>query len=241
MARARLIKPGFFANEALAEFGPWVRLLFAGLWTLADREGRIEDRPRRIKGALFPYDDVDVEEGLASLAAGGFIVRYSADGERYIEVSAFRKHQSPHVREPASMIPAPCSPDARPAFSGTGPAVTGNRYTETVTGDLVLPEPADAVPPEPTPLATAKRITDDFRAEMRLAFPDLDEAAEFDKATNHIAYRKAIDKRRYYRNWLTNAQRYLDERRNGNGRRNQHGPGNALDEYAIVASTPLRR
>ena len=48
MARARNIKPGFFANENLAECDPLARLLFAGLWCLADREGRLEDRPKRI-------------------------------------------------------------------------------------------------------------------------------------------------------------------------------------------------
>src|SRR5262245_4448792 len=61
MARARLLKPGFFTNEDLVELPPAARLLFAGLWTLADREGRLEDRPKRIKLAVLPYDDVDVD------------------------------------------------------------------------------------------------------------------------------------------------------------------------------------
>ena len=54
MARARILKPGFFANELLAEIHPYGRLLFAGLWTLADREGRLEDRPKRIVRCDFP-------------------------------------------------------------------------------------------------------------------------------------------------------------------------------------------
>ena len=44
MARARLLKPGFFTNEDLCELPAFGRLLFAGLWTIADREGRLEDR-----------------------------------------------------------------------------------------------------------------------------------------------------------------------------------------------------
>ena len=39
MSRSRNIKPGFFKNEHLAECQPLARLLFIGLWTLADREG----------------------------------------------------------------------------------------------------------------------------------------------------------------------------------------------------------
>jgi hypothetical protein len=34
-----------------------VRLLFTGLWCLADREGRLEDRPAEIKAEIFSYDD----------------------------------------------------------------------------------------------------------------------------------------------------------------------------------------
>ena len=52
MARARNIKPGFFKNEDLAECSPWARLCFAGLWTLADREGRLEDRANVIQDEL---------------------------------------------------------------------------------------------------------------------------------------------------------------------------------------------
>jgi len=39
MARSRNIKPGFFKNDHLVELPFEYRLLFAGLWTLADREG----------------------------------------------------------------------------------------------------------------------------------------------------------------------------------------------------------
>lgn len=106
MARARNIKPSFFTNEALAEQPFEYRLLFIGLWTLADRDGRMEDRPKRIRMALFPADNVDVNKGLDSLARAGFITRYEVDGERYIEIDNFVKHQNPHHKEPQSTIPA---------------------------------------------------------------------------------------------------------------------------------------
>ena len=54
MARARNIKPAFFKNETLVELPVETRLLFIGLWTLADREGRLEDRPKRIKMEIYP-------------------------------------------------------------------------------------------------------------------------------------------------------------------------------------------
>ena len=106
MARARNIKPGFFMNEVLGEQDPATRLLFIGLWTLADREGRLEDRPRRIKSALFPYDSFDIDPMLDRLRVDGFIVQYEVDGDRYIQLVNFVKHQDPHYKEKASEIPA---------------------------------------------------------------------------------------------------------------------------------------
>lgn len=107
MARSRNIKPGFFANDALAECEPLARLLFAGLWTICDREGRAEDRPKRIRAELLPYDDCDVDALLTQLATHGFLVRYAAAGGKYLQVVNFTKHQDPHYKEKASEIPAP--------------------------------------------------------------------------------------------------------------------------------------
>lgn len=107
MARARNIKPGFFANDVLAECDPLARILFAGLWTVADRAGRLEDRPKKIKAGLLPYDDCDVESLLEQLAERGFIARYVVGGNGYIQIETWDKHQNPHVKEAPSDIPAP--------------------------------------------------------------------------------------------------------------------------------------
>jgi uncharacterized phage protein (TIGR02220 family) len=105
--RARNIKPGFFKNEDLLECDPLERILFIGLWCLADREGRLEDRPKRIKIEILPCDNCDMDFMLNRLASFGFILRYSLGGAKYIQVLNFHKHQHPHHREPASSIPAP--------------------------------------------------------------------------------------------------------------------------------------
>ncbi len=106
MSRARNIKPSFFDNEALAEIPPIGRLLFIALWCEADREGRLEDRPARLKIRCLPFDDCNVDELLSQLHERGFIVRYNIDGARYIQISQFSKHQNPHAREVSSTIPA---------------------------------------------------------------------------------------------------------------------------------------
>lgn len=106
MARARNIKPGFFKNYDLADLGPYAQLLFAGLWCLADKEGRLEDKPRFIKAEIFPYYDCDVNGELTQLARLGFIHRYQADGMDLIEIANFVEHQSPHHTEKASKLPS---------------------------------------------------------------------------------------------------------------------------------------
>lgn len=138
MARARNIKPSFFANDDLADIHPLGRLLFIGLWTLADREGRMEDRPRRIKAEVLPYDDCDVDGLLDDLQQHGFILRYEVGGNRFIQVVNFAKHQNPHVKESASTIPA-----------------HGEHQTSTVQeqcNEQPKPEQAGLIPDSPFPI-----------------------------------------------------------------------------------------
>jgi hypothetical protein len=110
--RSRNIKPGFFKNEELVKLPEAVRLLFIGLWCLADRKGRLEDRPARIKMEIYPCDQHDVSTMLDQLQHHAFIMRYEVNGNRYIQIVNFEKHQYPHIREQASTIPAPCKPGA---------------------------------------------------------------------------------------------------------------------------------
>lgn len=158
MARARLIKPTFFTNETLSDLPPHARLLFIGLWTLADREGLLEDRPKRIKAEVFPYETINVPQLLSRLETAGFIVRYQSEGVAVIAIPSFLRHQKPHQREAPSELP---KADLRRALGepshslgaeeirlGTtkamsSPAVTGNRLLDpvVVTG---TPEPVDS-------------------------------------------------------------------------------------------------
>lgn len=105
--RARNLKPGFFKNEILGALQPTTRLLFAGLWCCADRNGRMDDRPTRIKVEVLPYDDCNVDVLLNDLMQTGFINRYSVNGNKYIEIINFTKHQTPHIKESDGQIPGP--------------------------------------------------------------------------------------------------------------------------------------
>lgn len=105
MARSRNIKPSFFMNEDIIELPYEARLLFIGLWILADREGRLENRPKKIKMSLFPADDINVAEQLENISKYGFIEFYNVDGTDVIQIVNFVKHQNPHGLEKDSELP----------------------------------------------------------------------------------------------------------------------------------------
>ncbi len=113
MSRIRYLKPEFFEDEDLAEHDFWVRLLFAGLWNIADKEGRLPDRAKWIKAKIFPYDNIDIEKGLNKLSNGKthgkfpFLQRYEIENERYIQIINWHRHQKPHHTEKESSISPP--------------------------------------------------------------------------------------------------------------------------------------
>lgn len=183
MARARNLKPSFFTNDLLAEIHPLGRLLFQGLWCIADREGRLEDRPKRIKAELLPYDDCDADALLNDLAKYGFIQRYEVDGLRFIQVVNFVKHQNPHVKEAASTIPAPDEHRASPVQAEEEPEQAG------LIPDSLNPitdsgfQSRDDAPAKPSPASRGTRLADDWEPDdEQIAFcrqerPDLDPRA----------------------------------------------------------------
>jgi hypothetical protein len=140
MARARNIKPGFFKNEILGVADPLLSLLFEGLWILADRAGKLEDRPLRIKGEVFPYrEGIDMESMLDWLQSNGFIRRYVVAGKRYILVLEFVKHQNPHKNETASDIPDPEEIRAKPE-------IVGSTRADSLSTDSLIPDSLHSVP-----------------------------------------------------------------------------------------------
>jgi hypothetical protein len=124
--RTRFIKPGFFQNPELVELPFETRLLFAGLPCCADREGRLEDRPTKVKMQLFPGDLVNVKVMFDQLEDANLIQRYTtAEGQKCIQIVNFLKHQRPHPRELPSEIPCydPGVPQVEPGSCPESPSL----------------------------------------------------------------------------------------------------------------------
>lgn len=181
MARARNIKPGFFLNEDLVELSFETRLLFIGLWTLADRRGRLQDRPKKIKMSIFPADNLDIDGMLRELHGAGMVQRYEASGIQYIQILNFEKHQNPHKNEADSVIPKPeqdgkstmQAPEQHGAthadslipdsgFSDSGQDTTANAVESPPSDD----PPADSQTNGKTPPCPAEKIRDAYHAAL---------------------------------------------------------------------------
>ena len=150
MPRIRYLKPEFFSDEDLADLPFQTRLTFQGLWCYADKEGRLEDRPKFLKAMIFPYDDVDIDKELESLCkfkGNGvpFIQRYDNGKAKYIQIIQWQKHQRPHHTEKESVFPPPENPPQTPPkikrkIKGMGMEKQLKASTELKNGKVTVKE-----------------------------------------------------------------------------------------------------
>lgn len=100
--RTRLIAPDMFRDDRLCSLPPLYRLLYMGLVTSADKQGRLEDRPQRFK-LLLPCDNIDTEDALCDMQRVGLVLRYGG----YIQILDWKTWQRPSRLEKNSTIPPP--------------------------------------------------------------------------------------------------------------------------------------
>lgn len=106
MARIRTVKPEFWTDERLTECSLSARLMFIGMLNFADDNGNMPNSPKRLKMQIFPADSIDTAPLLLELLTHGLLIEYSVNGEKYLHIKGFRKHQV--INRPSkSDIPTP--------------------------------------------------------------------------------------------------------------------------------------
>jgi hypothetical protein len=163
LPRTRYLKPDFFDDVALCELKPLARLLFAGLWCWADREGRLVDEPVRFKKNILGYDSCNVPALLDDLMATGHIVRYESGGRRFIWVRNFKKHQHPHNKELPSTLPAPIQ-DVPSTDLGAVSTPTQHAPRKTAMGNGewgMIDEQQERQPDSPAAAAAVRTVGND--------------------------------------------------------------------------------
>jgi hypothetical protein len=81
------------------------RLLFVGLWNFADDNGNIEAHPRKIKAHIYPSDGIKVEPLLKELIDHNFIIPYSVNNKKYLNIRTFLTHQK--IDKPSKLPKCP--------------------------------------------------------------------------------------------------------------------------------------
>jgi hypothetical protein len=136
MGRIRTVKPELFSHEELyeaeIESGLPLRIAYVGLFTVADREGRFKWRPRTLKLAVLPYDEVDFSRVLDALMTRGFIVKYANETGEFGYIPSFSKHQVINNRESASDLPDPKECPGKSVTSTREPRVNDASTTPLV-------------------------------------------------------------------------------------------------------------
>lgn len=96
MARIRTIKPEFWHDEKVGHLSIPARLLFIGLWNLADDSGIVRGNPIYLRSQLFPYDDIKkdaIEKWVSEIEKQRMVRTFEAHLEKFIEIINFKKHQ----------------------------------------------------------------------------------------------------------------------------------------------------
>lgn len=95
MARIRSIKPEFWTDSLMVQLPHFTRLLYVGLWNVADDYGFIRDEPDRLAMELMPRESPSaVDAAVQLLAAAGRLEWFvDPDGTSYYRVSSWEKHQ----------------------------------------------------------------------------------------------------------------------------------------------------
>ncbi len=112
MARKRMIDPSIWQDENFGHLSPKARILFIGLFSNADDEGRIRANDSYIRSTIFMYDDISLssvrqltDEVISTMKS---VFLYETYGNRYIQLKKwgdYQKQREDRIQD--SSLPSP--------------------------------------------------------------------------------------------------------------------------------------
>jgi hypothetical protein len=121
-----MLKKQISRSKKLAELKTdSARLLYTWIIPHLDVKGRLEADPQLVKGEIVPrlntFTVDNVQEYLEDMRDVGLIKLYQVDGDQYLELINFEKHQYlNHDREAKSTIPGPTPDNSGPTPDNSG-------------------------------------------------------------------------------------------------------------------------
>jgi len=167
MARQRFIHPEFWGDPSIGQLTPIERLFFVGCFSNADDEGRLLGHPAWLRSAIFPYDDISLDEVRAMRDRAAAVCRnfavYEVDGVEYIAFLKWNRYQKPKYPKPSTLPPPSgdgTSPDWEKRFSNASGSVPPLQRSLSSTEEnggvghvplISLPNPTHPYPTLPNP------------------------------------------------------------------------------------------
>lgn len=110
--RRRTIQPSIWQDADFGALSPLAQLIFIGMITQADDEGRLNGHPAIVGSSLFPYRTVGLEEILDAMneidRRMHNVLFYENENQMFIQFKSWEKHQT--IREDRmqkSLYPSP--------------------------------------------------------------------------------------------------------------------------------------
>jgi hypothetical protein len=121
MSRQRFIHPDIFTSEDFISLCPQARLLWIGMFTTADDDGRGRASPISLRAAIFPGDNCGpdrVRTWTRQVADRGMIRLYVVEGVSYYDIPSWARWQKPKYHSPSKLPPYQ---QDTPIGTGSGP------------------------------------------------------------------------------------------------------------------------
>jgi len=108
VARKRMIDPNIWSSEDFGKLTTLAKVVFIGMFSNADDEGRGKAKAIYLKSVIFPYDEgirvADVDKTLSEIGSNMSVTFYSHNGSEYYSFDNWSKWQTINRPTP-SMIP----------------------------------------------------------------------------------------------------------------------------------------
>lgn len=150
MARIRTIKPSLWGDDKVAQLSRDARLLFIGIISNADDEGRFIATPVALSGTIFPLDDLPpapIKRWRGEIVGQGLIRLYRVGPHEYGYLPHWRKHQRIDKPQPSALPPPPDDEPFAESIPESFPESLGERPSNDSRGDRkgsITPNPTAA-------------------------------------------------------------------------------------------------
>lgn len=184
MARKRMIDPGIWESEDFSELDNFAKLIWIGLFSQADDEGRGRCKPVFLRSLLFPYSEdsrllKNIDNALNQIAVKMSIKFYQLNDNEYYQLLNWSKWQKidkpnlskiPAISEDAKIIRR-ILPESSPKDSRT---ITEQSDSPQEIVSPNIKEQEKKVNKKESKNTRAHACEDDFINSLSLKFPHID-------------------------------------------------------------------